>query len=132
MGKTRLQRHLNKQKKMASRLKALAKRALSINDEARFNQVGRQLLWTRQDIRRWEQYLLSLEILEARRDQVRASSDLIEAIKGVEYSQIKFKVLQNETNKPSILGSPQISAADNEVVILNPEWLEIKELRNEP
>lgn len=86
MGKTRLQRHLAKQQKMAIRLKALAKRALALNDEARFQQVGRQLLWTQQDIRRWEQYLLSLEIMEARRDQVKASTELIGAIKAMSES----------------------------------------------
>lgn len=86
MGKTRLQRHIAKQQKMAARLKSLAKRALAINDEARFRQVGRQLLWTQQDIRRWQQYLLSLEIMEARRDQVKASTELIGAIKAMSES----------------------------------------------
>lgn len=86
MGKTRLQRHIAKQKKMASRLNNLAKRALSLNDEARFRQVGRQLIWTRQDIQRWEQYLLSLEILEARRDQSQASVDLLQSIKALSES----------------------------------------------
>jgi hypothetical protein len=86
MGKTRLQRHLTKQKRMAARLKELAKRALALNAEARFQQVGRQLLWTQGDIRRWEQYLLSLEILEARRDQVKASTELITAIQAMSAS----------------------------------------------
>lgn len=83
MGKTRLKRHLANQKNMVIRLKALAKRALSLNNETKFRQVGRQLLWTQQDIQRWEQYLLSLEVLEARRDQARASVDLIKSVKAM-------------------------------------------------
>ena len=83
MGKTRIQRHIARQQKMAARLKSLAKRALAINDEARFRQVGRQLLWTQNDIRRWQQYLLSLEIMEARRDQVKASAELMKAIQAM-------------------------------------------------
>jgi hypothetical protein len=92
MGKVRLQRHIARQKKMASRLKNLAKRALSLNDEARFRQVGRQLLWTRGDIQRWEQYLLSLEILETRRDQVKASVELIHSVKAMSESLANVSV----------------------------------------
>lgn len=86
LAKARLRRHIAQQHSMAQRLTDLARRALALNDETRFRQVGRQLLWTRQDIRRWEQYLLSMEILEARRDQARASVDLIQAIKAMSAS----------------------------------------------
>lgn len=81
MAKTRLKRHVTHQREMLVRLKGLAKRALSLNDEARFRQVGKQMLSTRRDIARWEKYLLSMEILETRRDQVRASADLLEAVR---------------------------------------------------
>ena len=83
MGKARIKRHLANQKNMLLRLKSLAKRALSLNNETKFRQVGRQLLWTQGDIQRWEQYLLSLEVLEARRDQARASVDLIKSVKAM-------------------------------------------------
>ena len=81
MTKNRLRRHVNTQKEMCMRLKGLAKQALSINDEAAFKKVARQYLWTQNDIRRWERYLLSLEMLEARHDQARASVELLNAIK---------------------------------------------------
>lgn len=90
MGKARLQRHIQKQKKMAVRLRSFAKRALAINDEARFRQVGRQLLWTQNDIRRWEKYLLSLEILQARRDQAKSSVELMKAIKAMSESMAEM------------------------------------------
>ena len=79
MGKARVRRHIAHQKDMLRRLTAFAKQALKINDEARFRQVGRQLLWTQQDVTRWEKYLLSLELLEARRDQVKSSVDIRQA-----------------------------------------------------
>jgi membrane-associated HD superfamily phosphohydrolase len=83
MGKARVRRHIAHQKDMLRRLTAFAKQALKINDEARFRQVGRQLLWTQQDVTRWEKYLLSLELLEARRDQVKSSVDILQAIKAM-------------------------------------------------
>ena len=88
MGKTRLKRHITHQNDMLHRLTSLAKQALQINDEARFRMVGRQLLWTQQDITRWEKYLLSLELLEARREQVKSSIDLIQAVKAMSDSMV--------------------------------------------
>ena len=90
MAKTRLKRYIGKQKEMDRRLKILAKRALSLNDEARFRQIGRQLIRTRKDVQRWEKYSLSLEILEARRDQVKASVELMESIKAMSESMSDF------------------------------------------
>jgi hypothetical protein len=95
MGRARLQRHIQNQKKMALKLRSLAKRALALDDEARFRQIGRQLLWTQQDLQRWEQYLLSLELLQARRDQSRASVELLNAIKAMSESMNEMAGPQN-------------------------------------
>ena len=100
MGKTRLKRHIAKQKQMCMRLRRLAKRALEINDQARFRQAGRQLLWTQRDLGRWEKYLLSLELLEARRDQVKTSVELIQSIKAMSESL-------NELAEPGQIGELQ-------------------------
>jgi len=100
MGKTRLKRHIAKQKQMYMRLRRLAKRALEINDQARFRQAGRQLLWTQRDLERWEKYLLSLELLEARRDQVKASVELIQSINAMSESL-------NELAEPQRIGELQ-------------------------
>ncbi|MEI7989067.1 MAG: hypothetical protein WCI88_08505 [Chloroflexota bacterium] len=91
--KAHLRRHIAQQKDLERRLTGLAKRALSLNDEDRFRQAGSQILWTRKDIQRWEGYLLSLELLEARRDQAKASVDLLQAIKTMSESL-------NELSKP--------------------------------
>ena len=83
MGEARLRRHIAHQKDMLHRLTGIARQALKINDEARFRQVGKQLLWTQQDVARWEKYLLSLELLEARRDQVKSSVEILKAVKAM-------------------------------------------------
>jgi hypothetical protein len=66
---------------MAGKLKILAKKALSLNDNSRFTLIGKQYIKTKLDIQRWEKYLLSLEVLEAKRDQVNASINLIQSVK---------------------------------------------------
>lgn len=86
LGMTRIRRHISQQKEISHRLTAIAKQALKINDEARFRQAGKQLLWTQQDIQRWEKYVLSLEMLSARRDQVKASVDVLQAVKAMSES----------------------------------------------
>ncbi len=80
-GKARIQAHISKQRNMIPKLRLLAKKSLAMGDEGRFRQVGRQLLWTEGDITRWNKYLLTMEIMEARRDQVKASVDLIHTVK---------------------------------------------------
>jgi hypothetical protein len=80
-GKNRIRSHIAHQREMIPKLRALAKRALAMGDEGRFQQIGKQLLWTENDIIRWDKYSLTLDMMEARRDQVRASSDLIHTVK---------------------------------------------------
>ncbi len=83
MAKNRLRRHVNQQREMTARLTGLARQAISLNDDAAFKKIGRQIIWTNNDIRRWEKYILSLEMLEARHDQVKASSELLGAVKAM-------------------------------------------------
>ncbi len=120
MGRAKLQRHIQNQKKMALRLKGLAKRALAINDEARFRQVGRQLLWTQTDIQRWEGYLLSLELLQARRDQAKASVELIKAIKATSESLAAMAGPQNvaELQRELETGLAHASNLDERMAIM--------------
>ncbi len=86
LGRTRIRRHLARQRTLEQRLLNLAKRALALGDEARFRQIGKQILWTRQNIQRWERYLLALEMLEARRDQARASVEMMDAVRTISAS----------------------------------------------
>jgi hypothetical protein len=88
IGKTRIKRHILHQQQMEARLTELGRKALALNDEARFKQIARQLLWTRADMQRWEKYVLSMEVLEARREQVKASVDLLSSVKAMSESMM--------------------------------------------
>jgi len=79
--KSHIRTHITRQQGMIPKLRGLAKRALAMGDEARFQQIGKQLFWTENDIKRWERFSLTLDLMEARRDQVRASADLIHSIR---------------------------------------------------
>ena len=83
MGHARIRRHLAHMRTLEKRLLHLAKRALALGDEDRFRQLGLQVLWTRRNIQQWERYLLTLEMLEVRRDQARVAAALMEAVKAL-------------------------------------------------
>lgn len=78
--KKRILRYIDQQRESERRLWGLGKRALQLEDDRQFQQIGRQLLWTQEDIRRWERYLLSFETLEARRDQARMTTEFISSL----------------------------------------------------
>jgi len=88
MGKSRLNRHIAHQRQMEVKLTDLARKALALNDNDRFKQIARQLLWTRADITRWEKYVLSMEVLETRREQAKASVELLKSVKAMSESMI--------------------------------------------
>ncbi len=85
-GKLRIQHYIDKQRQMERRLLVLGKRALHLGDEKQFYQIGKQVLWTRDDINRWERYLLSLEMVEARRDQVQMTGEFFGSLQAVSAS----------------------------------------------
>lgn len=80
LGMTRIRRHLSRQRDLRARLLALAKRALALNDQERFRQIGHQILQIETNLVRWEKFLLSLEVLEAQNDRLRATVDVIETL----------------------------------------------------
>ena len=84
--KASIRRHINSQRKMSQRLWKLGKRALALQDEAQFQRVGALYLRTQEDVERWERYLLTFETLEARRDQAKAASAFLEALKAMNES----------------------------------------------
>lgn len=95
IGKAQMKRHIEKQKGMVKKLWEMGKRALSLNDEKQFRQIGKQLLWTQDDIDRWERYLLSFEVLEAKRDQARTSAEFMKSLKAMTESIISSTEPQN-------------------------------------
>jgi len=85
-GKRRIQQYIDKQRQMERRLLVLGKRALQLSDDRQFYQIGKQVLWTRDDINRWERYLLSLEMVEARRDQAKMTGEFFGSLQAVSES----------------------------------------------
>jgi hypothetical protein len=87
--KVSIRRHLANQRKMSQRLWTLGKRALSLQDEAQFQRIGRLYLKTQEDVERWERYLLTFETLEARRDQAKATTAFLNALKAMNESLVE-------------------------------------------
>ena len=80
-GKNRIRAYVAHQHEMIPRLRTLAKRALAMGEESRFRQIGKQIIMAENEIVRWKKYLLTMEMMEARRDQLRASTDLVRTVK---------------------------------------------------
>lgn len=85
-GKKRIQRYIDQQRQIEQKLWALGKQALKLGDNAQFQMIGKQIIWTQNDINRWQRYLLSLETLEARRDQARMAGDFMQSLKAMSES----------------------------------------------
>ena len=90
MGKSRIKRHLAHQQKMEGRYLELGRQALALGDNDRFRQIARQLLWTRSEMVRWAKYVLSMDVLEARREQVKATVSLMRSVKAMSESMIEL------------------------------------------
>ena len=71
---------------MERKLWGLGKQAIQLGDERQFRQIGSQIIWTQNDITRWERYLLSLETLEVRRDQARLTGDFMGSLEAMSES----------------------------------------------
>ncbi len=87
-GKMQIQRHIKKQRDMSKKLWELGKRALALDDTRQFEQIGKQYLWTLQDVKRWERYLLTFEAIEARRDQVKSTSEFMRSVQAMSKSML--------------------------------------------
>jgi hypothetical protein len=85
-GKLQVQRHIDRQREMARKLWELGKRALEVGEPAQFQQIGKQYLWTQADIKRWQSALLTLEVVEARRDQAKSFTEFTQALRSMSAS----------------------------------------------
>ncbi len=87
-GKVQIQRHISAQRRMSSKLWQMGKRALQLGDRRQFASIGRQYLWTLEDVKRWERYLLAFESIEARRDQARSMAEFMRSIQAMSRSMM--------------------------------------------
>lgn len=81
VGKIKINNHIKNQSESIKKWTLLAKQALLSNDEAKFRMIGKQILWTEVEIKKWKSYLLTLEILETKKDQVKTSAELVNVLR---------------------------------------------------
>lgn len=104
-GKASIRRHIRNQQKSMERLWKLGKKALSLGDDVQFRRIGKLYLQAQEDISRWERYLLTFETLEARRDQAKATTSFLEAMKALNESLM-------ETTSPQAMARMQQDLAE--------------------
>lgn len=85
-GKAQIRRHIKQQKDMANKLWNLGKRALQLGDRRQFRQIAKHYLWTLEDIKRWERFLVTFETIEARRDQARSMAEFMRSVQAMSQS----------------------------------------------
>jgi len=82
-GKIRIQMAIKREAIIMQRLEGLARRALELDDEVQFKQLGKRLLSLRDSILQKERYILSIESLELHYDQSRASTEFLVALRSL-------------------------------------------------
>jgi hypothetical protein len=78
--KARIERFIRHAKKVELRYWELGKQALRLGDRQQFAQLAGALLSARDQANHWERYLLQLETLSVRREEVAATGDFIKGI----------------------------------------------------
>ena len=79
-GKTRIQKYVREARKSSDRYRTLARDAQRLGDVDQFRLIGSHFLRLRHTITRWERFLVKLEALELRRDEVGATRDFLQSI----------------------------------------------------
>jgi hypothetical protein len=67
----------------------LGKQALRLGDREQFEHLAVAVLRTREVVNRWERYLLQLETLGVRRDEVAATGDFLKSISAMTNSMLR-------------------------------------------
>lgn len=88
-GKTKVEGYIKKLRKSEEKLLELGKRAHRLGDREQLQHICRSILWTQEQRNRWERYLLQMETMEARRDQVAATGAFVESMKAMTQSMLK-------------------------------------------
>lgn len=82
-GKQKIRRQINKCRGQAEAYYKTAHRAFRLNDQEQFNQCARMYGDANRTINRLERFLLKIEVLELRRDEITVAADFVEAMKGM-------------------------------------------------
>ncbi len=87
--KARIERFIRNTKKVEHRYWELGKQALRLGDREQFSQLAGALLRAREQANQWERYLLQLETLSIRREEVAATGEFIKGISVVTSSILR-------------------------------------------
>ena len=87
--KARIERFIRNTKKVEHRYWHLGKQALRLGDREQFSQLAGALLRAREQANQWERYLLQLETLSIRREEVTATGEFIKGISAVTTSILR-------------------------------------------
>ena len=79
-GKSRVQRFVKQAQQSADNYWRLARRAYSLGDDDQFRQLAVHYLRTRESINRWERYLVKLDSLDMRQNEVEATGEFLRSI----------------------------------------------------
>ncbi|HOU23283.1 MAG TPA: hypothetical protein PKW05_08960 [Anaerolineae bacterium] len=93
-GRARVKTQIARQKDLSKRLWSLAKQALQLNNKGRFRQVAVEYMRTLANIDRGENALFTFDLIEARRDQARATADFLAAIRAMSESMLASASVQ--------------------------------------
>lgn len=88
-GKSKIENYIKKLKSSENKLLELGKRAHKLGDEPQFRHIAKAVLWTQEQRNRWDRYLLQMETMEARRDQVQATGSFVSSMKALTGSMLK-------------------------------------------
>jgi len=79
-GKSRINRFVQQAQTAGQRYWSLARQAYQLGDEEQFRQLATGYVRTRESINRWERYLIKLDSLELRRNEVASTGEFLKSI----------------------------------------------------
>ena len=88
-GMKRVERFVRNARKLQKRYWELGKQSLRLGDRQQFEQLAAALMRTREQANRWERYLLQLETMNVRREEVAATGDFINSISAMTTSILR-------------------------------------------
>lgn len=82
-GKSRISRFVQQAQQSAQRYWNLAKQAYQLGDQEQFRQLATGYVRSRESINRWERYLIKLDALELRRNEVASTGEFLKSIEAM-------------------------------------------------
>ncbi len=79
-GKSRIQRYVQQGQLSADRYWQLARQAYKLGDNDQLRQLAANFFRARESINRWERFLLKMDALEMRRNEVEATGDFVRSM----------------------------------------------------